>query len=290
MELTQRILDYYDHHLNEGTYLDELAGAVAVDDLFAAIVELLDSSEYPTLFSTLLFVQDLILCASGEKRQVVQAAYPESIVVSAIEALLNSECHSSRRQAAYVLGKTGSESSVHAMTAAFHQWRDRDPIFLTRLMGELGWLGAENFDELLDAMIGSHGFVTRWATVSLLQEFLDEPETPLFDQKKRRWEILRHDPHPLVRQEAEYQYQLQLFQLAGSRLSSAEIKQLKAARRKSRKELDRQYEPTITFSAITSRFTNYLHELGQTDYTIAQLETFIENHVIEQIDTRSVNS
>jgi hypothetical protein len=44
MELTQRILDYYDKHLSEGSYLDELAGSVAVDDLFAATVELLQSS------------------------------------------------------------------------------------------------------------------------------------------------------------------------------------------------------------------------------------------------------
>jgi hypothetical protein len=175
------------------------------------------------------------------------------------------------------------------MTESFHQWRDRDPIMLPRLMGELGWLGAENFDELLDAMMTSPVFATRWATVSLLQEFLDEPETPLFDQKKQRWEILRHDPHRLVHQEAEYQYQLQLFRLEGSRLSSAEIKQHKAVRRKARKELDRQYAPTITFSAITSRFTNYLHELGQTDYTIEQLETFIEQYVAELIVPRPLN-
>jgi hypothetical protein len=281
MELTQQILDY-DKHLSEGAYLDELAGSVAVDDLFAATVELLQSSDNQALGTTLLFIQDLILWSPGEERQAIQAAYPESIVVQALEALLNSECHGIRRQAAYVLGKTGSESSVHAMTAAFHQWRDRDPILLPRLMGELGWLGAENFYELLDAMITSQVFATRWASISLLEEFLDEPKTALFDEKRKRWEILRHDAHPLIRQEAEYQYQLQLFRLESSQLSPTEIKQHKASRRKARKELERQYEPTITFSAITSHFTNYLYELGRTDYTIAQLEAFIENHVATQ--------
>jgi hypothetical protein len=126
MELTHRVLDY-DKHLSEGEYLDELAGSVAVDDLFAATVELLQSSDYQTLSTTLLFVQDLILWSPGEERQAVQAAYPESIVVQALESLLDSKCHGTRRQAAYVLGKTGSESSVPAMTAAFHRWRDRDP-------------------------------------------------------------------------------------------------------------------------------------------------------------------
>jgi hypothetical protein len=282
MELTQQILDYYNNCISESAYLDELAGSVAVNDLFAATVELLQSSDCKTLPATLLFVQDLISYYPSEERQAVRTAYPESIVVQALEALLHAECHGTRKQAAYVLGKTGSESSVKAMTEAFHQWRDRDPILLPRLIGELSWLGAANFDELLDAMMTSPVFATRWATASLLQEFLDEPETALFDQKRQRWEILRHDPHPLVRQEAGYQYQLQLFRLEGGRLSPAERKQHKAARRKARKELDRQYAPSITFSAIASRFTNYFYELGQTDYTIEQLETFIDDHIAAQ--------
>jgi hypothetical protein len=289
MELIQRILDYYDNYISESAYLDDLAGSVAVNDLFAATVELLQSSDCKTLPATLLFVQDLISYYPSEARQAVRTAYPESIVVQALEALLHSECHGTRKQAAYVLGKTGSESSVKAMTEAFHQWRDRDPIMLPRLMGELGWLGAENLDELLDAMMTSPVFATRWATISLLQEFLDEPETPLFDQKRQHWEILRHDPHPLVRQEAEYQYQLQLFRLEGSRLSPTELKQNKAARRKARKDLDRQYAPSITFFEIASRFTNYFHELGQTDYTIGQLEIFIEQYVAELIVPRPLN-
>jgi hypothetical protein len=289
MELTQRILDYYDNYVSESAYLDDIAGSVAVNDLFAATVELLQSSDHKTLPATLLFVQDLISYYPSEARQAVSTAYPGSIVVQALEALLHSECHGTRKQAAYVLGKTGSESSVKAMTEAFHQWRDRDPIMLPRLMGELGWLGAENFDELLDAMVASQRFPTRWATVSLLQEFLDEPETALFDQKKQRWEILRHDPHPLIRQEAEYQYQLQLFRLEASRLSPAEIKQHKADRRKARKALDRQYEPGITFSAITSHFMNYCYELGRKDYTIDQLEAFIEQYVADQLGSKPVN-
>jgi hypothetical protein len=280
MELTQRILDY-DKHLSEGEYLDELAGSVAVTDLFAATVELLQASDVETLSITLGFVQDLILWSPGEERDAAKAAYPESIVPKAIEALLWSAHHRIRKQAGYTLGKTCSYSSVPVMIEAFHQWRDRDPIMLPRLMGELGWLGAANFDELLDAMMASHLFLTRWATASLLQEFLDEPETPLFDRKKQRWEILRHDPHPLVRQEAEYQYQLQLFRLEGSWLSPAELKQHKSARRKARKELDQQYEPSITFSEITSRFIHDLHELGQPDYTIDQLEAFIAQYVAE---------
>jgi hypothetical protein len=55
MELTQRILDY-DKHLSEGEYLDEFAGSVAVNDWFAATVELLQSSDVETLPATLLFV------------------------------------------------------------------------------------------------------------------------------------------------------------------------------------------------------------------------------------------
>jgi hypothetical protein len=89
MELIQRILDYYDNYISESAYLDELAGSVAVNDLFAATVKLLQSSDSKTLPATLLFVQDLISYYPSEARQAVRTAYPESIVVQALEALLH---------------------------------------------------------------------------------------------------------------------------------------------------------------------------------------------------------
>jgi hypothetical protein len=186
MQLTQRILDY-DQHLSESAYLNELAGSVAVADLFAAIVELLKFQDEETLSTTLLFIQDLILWGPiGDERQPARAQYDESIVVKALEGLLWSDHHWIRQQTGFVLGKTGSHSSLPVMTDAFHHWRDRDPLMLYFFIGELAWLGADNFHELVDLMISSQWFVTRWVAVSCLERFDDDSASR--QRQQQRWE------------------------------------------------------------------------------------------------------
>jgi hypothetical protein len=280
MELTQRILDY-DKHLSEGEYLDELAGSVAVNDLFAATVELLHSSDVETLSITLGFVQDLIIWSPGEEREAAKAAYPESIVVKAIEALLWSAHHRIRKQAGYTLGKTCSYSSVPAMIEAFHQWRDRDPLMLPFFMGELAWLGAENFHDLVGEMISSACFTTRWAAVDCLSRF-GGPRR----QQQQRWDYLRLDRHELVRQEAAYEYRVYLFRVRGGKeFHSAPSFEVTTERQ----VIDQQYEPAVTFTAIKGAFENHLSKNNLTDYTIGQLETFIENYVAELIVPSPLN-
>jgi hypothetical protein len=272
MELTQRILDYWDKYLSEGSYLDELAGSVAVDDLFTATVELLRSSDYETLSTTLGFVQDLIIYSPGDERQAVKAAYPESIVVKAIETLLLSENHFLRQQTGYTLGKTCSYSSLPAMIEAFAWWRDRDPLMLPFFVGELGWLGAENFHDLVGQMISSPGFTTRWAAIDCLARSGGAKR-----QQQSRFDLLRNDHNYLVRQEAEHAYRVHLFRMRGSTEFYPEPPFEFTPQREA---IDQKYQPAVVFSNIKVRFTKYLHELGQTDYTIDQLETFIENYVV----------
>jgi HEAT repeat protein len=129
MHLTQRILDY-ENYLSESDYLDELAGSVAVNDLFDAIVELLQAKDPEVLTWTLSFVKDLILWSPGKERDAARKQYPKSVVIKAIEPLLWSENHRIRQLAGYVLGTTRSYSSLPAMVEAFYHWRDRDPLML----------------------------------------------------------------------------------------------------------------------------------------------------------------
>jgi hypothetical protein len=271
MLLRQRIIDY-DKHLSESEYLDELAGSVAVDDLFAATVELLQSSDYQTLSTTLGFVQDLIIWSPGEERHAVKSAYPESIVVQAIESLLFSENHFLRQQTGYTLGKTCSYSSLPIMTQAFHQWRDRDPLMLPFFMGELSWLGAENFHDMVAEMIASSCFVTRWAAVSCLSRYggLSKRE------HQRRFDRLRNDKDFLVRAEAEYEYRVQLLEYKRIQRFHAEPPfRLTEAQ----EAVDQQYEPKLTLSQLKNLFENYLTHNGLTDYAISQLESFIEQQI-----------
>jgi hypothetical protein len=274
MQLTQRVLDY-DKYLSESEYLDELASSVAVEELFTAVVELLQSSVVETLSITLCFVQDLILWSPGEERQAAKASYPESIVVKAVEALLWSEHHRIRQQAGYVLGKTCSYSSIPVMTDAFHQWCDRDPLMLPFFMGELAWLGAENFHELVGRMISSPCFTTRWAAIDCLARFRTSRR-----QQQQRWDYLRYDQHELVRMEAEYEYRVQLFRLRGHQEFHREPPFRLTERREA---IDRTHEPAVIFSNIKNRFELDLSSKGLSDYTIEQLEAFIEEYVAKGI-------
>jgi hypothetical protein len=277
MELTQQILKYW----GESEDLDDLAIAVPVDDLFTAIVELLQSSDAEILSQALFFAKDMISWQTSEARNTVRAAYPESIVVKAIEALLWSAHHRIRKQAGYTLGKTCSYSSVPAMIEAFHQWRDRDPLMLPFFIGELAWLGAENFHDLVGEMISSPCFTTRWAAVDCLSRF-GGPRR----QQQQRWDYLRLDRHELVRQEAAYEYRVYLFRVRGGKEFYSEPSFEVTTERQA---IDQKYQPAVFFSNVKVQFTNYLHELGQTDYTIGQLETFIENYVAELIVPSPLN-
>jgi hypothetical protein len=271
MELTQRILDYYDKYLSEGSYLDELAGSVAVDDLFAATVELLQSSDYETLSTTLGFVQDLIIWSPGEERNAAKEAYPESIVVKAIEPLLLSKNHFLRQQTGYTLGKTLSYSSLPAMIEAFHWWRDRDPLMLLFFVGEIGWLGAENFHDLIGEMVSSPCFITRWAAVDRLARSHGAKR-----QQQKRWDYLRNDQYELVRQEAEYEYRVYLFRVRGGKeFTSFQFTP-------EREAIDQKYQPPIIFTDIRNHFYQFLRVSNLTDYTIEQLEAFINQYVAEQ--------
>jgi hypothetical protein len=270
MQLTQRILDY-DQHLSESAYLNEPAGSVAVADLFAAMVELLQSKDQETLSIALLFVRDLVLWVPDANRRAIRKHYPDSTVVRAVEPLLWSDNHWIRQQAGYALGKICSYSSVPIMVKAFHHWRDRDPLMLYFFMGELSWLGAENFHELVDQMIASPYFVTRWVAVDHLGKYQTSRR-----QQQRRFDRLRNDPIRLVSDEAEYEYRCHLMRVSGYPEFDDEPSWQLTERRKA---IDQKYQPVITLGAIRNIFHNHMSAKGMSDYTIPQLEAFIEQYV-----------
>ncbi len=95
--LCDRILDYK-KHFSESQYLNDLVSSVSTTDLFAAIVQLLQTADQPTILTTLLFIQDLILWYPDEKRTSIRTDYENSSIVRAIEALLITGDHWTRKQ------------------------------------------------------------------------------------------------------------------------------------------------------------------------------------------------
>ena len=195
--------------------------------------------------------------------------YPESLIVKNLECLLLSTNHFIRRQVIYTLGKTCSYSSVYTLLKAFNALRDTDPILLPGLLGEMGWLGADNFWEIVEDMMTTQGYTTRWAVIEVLSQFLGQVQDETFQSKYKCFERLRQDSNYLVRSEAEYEYQLLKFRAEMHMLPRAE-------RKKKRRELKQQYKPILYFASIVTAFENHLYSNDLNRYSVDELEAFIE--------------
>ena len=151
----------------------QLLTSVSSVELCNIINELLQSEDDEIVSSTCFFIRDLVLFSSRHPDcEKFVESYSESSIVKTLEHLLFSPNHFVRKQAVYTLGKTCSYSSIQALNQAFIVWRDTDPILLPILIGEMGWLGTENFGALLESTIGSQVYMTRWAIINVLADFI----------------------------------------------------------------------------------------------------------------------
>jgi hypothetical protein len=244
------------------------------------INELLQSADDGIVSSTCGLIRDLVLFSNQHSDcETFSRNYETSSILQTIEQLLFSQNYFIRRAAVYTLGKTCSYSSVSILNQAFSKFRDSDPLLLPRLMGEMGWLGAENFWQLLDSMTESQCYMTRWAVVEILPEFLEEAEgqNELFLGKIRCLKKLRKDSNRHVQANSEYQYQV-------LKLRSEKHDLSKPDRKKMRKELERNYKQNLDFSYISNRFEYYLRSKNLTQYSMDDLEKFVEiiNIVIDR--------
>jgi hypothetical protein len=267
------ILHYLDY-LQSVDYLAAIVKSVSSVELDNIINELLQSENDETVSSTCLFIRDLVLFGSHNPDcEKFCQGYSESSIVKTLEQLLFSPNHFIRKEVVYTLGKTCSYSSLPMLNQAFSRLRDIDPILLPRLIGEMGWLGTENFWAFLESMTTSPVYMTRWAVIDVLSEFVGDDarvQDQLFQNKFRFTEQLRRDSNILIQSEAEYEYQFLKFRSDTYNLP-------KAQRKKKRKDLERNYKPTFRFYHISTAFTKYLYTEGLTQYSVGEFEAFISN-------------
>jgi hypothetical protein len=274
MEMIASNILHYLGYLQDVDYLAMIVNSASSTELYSIINKLLQSEDYEIVSSTCLFIRDLMLFGSRHPDcEKFVKGYSESSIVKTLEKLIFSPKHFIRKQAVYTLGKTCCYSSISVLSQAFSAFRDIDPILLPRLIGEMGWLGAENLWALIDSMMSSQIYMTRWAVIDVLSEFVGDDarlEDELFQSKFRCIEQLRRDLNTLIQSEAESEYQLLKFRNSAHDLPKAE-------RKKKLKDLERRYKPAFNFTYISSAFTNHLHTKGLTQYSVAELEAFISD-------------
>lgn len=269
--IATRILQYLDY-LQDVDYFEQIINSISVVKLFNIIDELLKSEDNETVRFTCIFIRDLVLLSPPypDYKNFGQD-FLESSIVTTLEELVFSSNHFTRNQAIYTLGKTGSHRSIPALNRAFNKFLDTDPVLLPRLVFEMGWLGAENFRLLVDPIISSPIYMTRWAVIPMLSGFFGaDAEDESFQGRLRCLEQLCGDSNPLIQAEAEYEYQLLKFCNNIHNLPKRDHK-------KQRKILEQQYKPAYCFDYISMMFENYLYTNGATEYSIDDLEIFISN-------------
>lgn len=282
---TDSIFQYLGH-LEDVDYLAAIVTSTPRLELCNKIETLLRSEDNETVGLTCLFITDLVLFGSrhSDCKEFIEN-YPQSSIVKTLEELVFSPNHFTCKQAIYTLGKTCRYNSLATLNIAFATLRDTAPLILPRLLGEMGWLGAENFWDLVELMMSSQIYITRWAVVDVLHEFNGDDarvQDELFQRKYRCFNRLRQDSNTYVRSEAEYEYQLLKFRSEGYELTRAE-------RKKKRKALESQYKPALWFDRISNAFTNYLHTKGLRQYSVNELEAFIADMDRVKIHKNSID-
>ncbi|MBD1933124.1 HEAT repeat domain-containing protein [Trichocoleus sp. FACHB-69] len=261
----------YITYLGDSEYMAEVVTSPGAVD---TLIKLLQSNDDKIIGDTCLFITDFVLscsrndtCKQSWERELKPAVIPK------LEHLVLADNHFICKQVIYTLGKICSYDSVPVMLNAFHQLRDQDPILLPRLIGELFWLGVDNGWDVIDSMVASNQYTTRWATMTALDEFVydSQKEDETFLMRKKFCNHLRHDAHPLVREEAEYNYNF------------LELQRRKHHEKMSKHEYKKQknyfsnLEDFLQFKSIATHFSNYMYAHNLPTYTIKELKLFIDN-------------
>ena len=269
--LETKILEYL-NHLGDSEYMATVVTSIGAVD---TLIKLLQSENVVTVSYTCLFITDFSIGSRNNTCKEFWESKLESAIIPELEHLVLADNHFIRRQAIYTLGKICSYNSVPVLLHAFYELRDKDPLLLPRLVGELFWLGVDNRWALIDSMTASNQYTTRWAVLQSLTEFIydaqNEDET--FLMRYKFCDRLRQDSHPLVLAEAEYEYQF----LALNRRKFKE-NMSKLEYKKQRKAL-KKLEPPLTFSVTADRFCNYIYDRKLHTYTIEELESFVHEAI-----------
>ncbi len=272
--LESKIRNYL-NYLGDSEYIAKIVTSPGALD---ALIKSLQSDDNEIIGDTCLFIRDLVLSRlRNDTCKQFWDSESKSVIIPILEHLLFAENHFIREHVIYTLGKICSYDSLPVMLDAFYQLRDRDPILLPRFVGELFWLGVDNPWKILESMIASGQYTTRWAVIEILGKIgydsQDREET--FLNLRRFYAQLRLDAYTLVRAEAEYKYHILDLQRRKYRENLS-----KSDYRKHKKEINK-LEPSLSFVSMEVQFRNYIYQHSLFKYTIEELQSFIARCLTE---------
>jgi hypothetical protein len=213
------------------------AGELAV---VAILADMVRSRDREDAWRAMLFARDVI---NYRMSAAFEAALPGSRLLASLGELLAAPDWRVRGWAIYTLGKMGPRENAALLERALPRALARDPLLVPDLLFELSWLASVREQERGRAAFwiaaASPLYLARWASLEAASHVHPEPPD---DWPRPLGTALADDPHPLVRAEARAL-------LAGT-------------------------EPTLPFSELALRFSNYLEVRRRRDYRVAEMDAF----------------
>jgi hypothetical protein len=275
MGMEHKIL-YYIDSIQDINYIADIVESLPYPALENLITNLLNSEYDEEVALICLFIRDVMTFGSSNPEcRKFKENYPKSKILEKIEDLVFSNNHFIRSQAIYTLGKTCSYGSVEVLSRAFDIFKDTDPLMLPTLISEMGWLGSGKFLKMMESIIASKFYTTRWVALAILPDISKddaELENERFKANKNWINKLQEDSSIFIRLEAEYEYQLLGFKRNLSNLTRGEIK-------RNKKNLDQEFKPVVSFQSAALKFTRQLNMDGKSEYSVSDFQSFIENNL-----------
>lgn len=268
----QEKIENYIYYLDDRDYIDAVLGFADMEILFSSITQMLQSGSKDRIIATNLFIGDAVRRyasildkagnpSSSEISTLFRENLPGSSVVDALSKNVFSNSFVVRNNTTHILGRTNLKACVPVLKRSFRESLDRDPLLLPQLVGALEWLGRTHIWKLIERMIRNPHAMTRWAALgSGFIDYFDTPETKRGFQFIQRQlhclDMLKNDKHPLVREEAEYKWQLCQLAIKGE-------------------EPVKQPARPLFFELVQIQFWNYMSDMEQDDYSVSDLEAFV---------------
>jgi hypothetical protein len=272
MTLQDQITQYLDH-IEDFAYVDAILKSAPLENIYETIAELLRSGQLEPVWTTSVFLRDVVLSAPPEIAEPFREKLHTSQIREALHDNLFAPNHFIRRNAFYNCGKLGFKESIGVLSKTFEYYLESDPLLLPDLLFELHWLGDTQEWIYFKQMAECPSYLTRWAAlatrpvahVNIPQNAEDLRHTEL---QKKYLEQLVQDTHPRVRAEADYK--LREFHFYQTRFPS------KADQKKARKELEKHL-PNLAFFTLEVQFHNTMARNQKTDYALSELEMFVDH-------------
>lgn len=267
-ETESAILDYF-RDQEEPLYLPTVLSEAGVDGLVRSLLALLRSEDTEHNASACLWLRDMLLMEQKHPvTRAVRAGLPTSELLAQLHHMVWNPITCAN--VVYTLGKICSEESLPVLEQAISFYQEQDPLnLLPVLLCETRWLSSRPRWDLLEGVLNSSFYLTRWAGLNRLMQYgRFQDEGPEAD---RYLAGLRQDEHAQVRAEAEYEYQaLQL---------RKRIRELTKPEQKEQRRQLRAQEPAVRFLDLQCRFGHYARERQLTMTSRAVLEQFVEEEI-----------